>query len=142
MGEVRLVMDDWKGYSPEDQCFSSISSKNSNSLCSNCPTHKSPTHLSHECNIPISPLCSNSHFINFHVMNIDVQPVLVLPHSTDNCTPVLASLCIPVGTTAAVMNKFATCSDVLGCQVGGIWRYGKTDHFFGDDSACNHVRFK
>ena len=57
---------DWKRYSPEDQCFSSISPKNNNSLCHNCPTrlsHKCPTHLSHECPIPISRYVLTSHFM-------------------------------------------------------------------------------
>ena len=56
--------DDWKGHSPEDQCFLSIAPKNSNSLCHNCPTH-----LSHKCPIPISHHVLTSHFNmcgNFH----------------------------------------------------------------------------
>ena len=53
------------------------------------------------------------------------QPVLVLPHLAHNCTPVLAtcSFCIPVGITAALMNKFATCS-VMYLDVR--WVFGDT----------------
>ena len=53
--------EDRKGYSPEDQCFLSISpKKNSNSLCHNCPTHlscKCLTHLSHKCLTHLSHKC-------------------------------------------------------------------------------------
>ena len=65
--------NDWKGYSPEDQCFLSLSPENSNSLCHNCPTHSShkcpthlpfncPTHLTHKCHT-IIPLCLMSRYV-------------------------------------------------------------------------------
>ena len=74
--------------SPEDQCFSSTSPKNSDPLCHNCLTHlrhKCPTHLNHRCpthlshNFPYgewgtAPLCLTSNRMcaqYFHIININ-----------------------------------------------------------------------
>ena len=86
------------GVLPFNQCFWAFLPKNNNSLCHNCPTHlshkcpahlslKCSTHLSHNCPIPISHYVLTSHYVCveiFHIMNIDVPAVLVLPHSTHN----------------------------------------------------------
>ena len=56
--------DDRKGYSPEDQCFSSIYlPQKITHFAITAPPHKCPTHLSHECPIPISHYVLTSHFM-------------------------------------------------------------------------------
>ena len=53
------------------------------------PTHlscKCPTHLSHKRPIPISHHVLTSHFNMCEISNIDVPVVLVLLHSTHNCS--------------------------------------------------------